>query len=145
MAGGGRLCSLPGRHCPVYAGLHAVLPDADRCRVHQSLLSGYAPTPTAAPTMAPGTAQAWFGRISPRFGPPVRVNVFSDVTMAMVLFTVVLIWPEFGIGWFGTGGFAADEPQRAALVVVHPEPGRIARGARIRRLRGGCSHTPRRT
>jgi amino acid transporter len=126
---------------------------------------------------ADGAGPAWFGRISPRFGTPVRVNVFSGVlasvvmvvafvlsegsadkyfaaglglaistnfisyvvtfpalavlrrtlpdvarpyrvpggragawivagvTTAMVLYTVVvLIWPGFGIGWFGTGG-----------------------------------------
>jgi amino acid transporter len=130
---------------------------------------------------ADGAGPAWFGRISPRFGTPVRVNVFSGVlasivmvvafafsggsaekyfvaglglaisttfisyivtfpalavlrrklpgvprpyrvpggrtgawlvtgiTTIMVLYTViVLIWPGFGVGWFGTGGDPAD-------------------------------------
>jgi amino acid transporter len=130
---------------------------------------------------ADGAGPAWFGRISPRFGTPVRVNVLSGVvatvvmvlafaltggsneryfaaglglaisttfisyvftfpslavlrrkfpqverpyrvpggmfgvrfvaaiTTVLVLFTVVvLIWPGFGVGWFGTGGNPAD-------------------------------------
>ena len=130
---------------------------------------------------ADGAGPAWFGRISPRFGTPVRVNVLSGVvatvvmvlafaltggsneryfaaglglaisttfisylftfpslavlrrkfpqverpyrvpggafgvrfvaaiTTVPVLFTVVvLIWPGFGVGWFGTGGNPAD-------------------------------------
>ncbi len=130
---------------------------------------------------ADGTGPAWFGRISPRFGTPVRVNLPSGVvatvvmvlafaltcgsneryfaaglglaisttfisyvftfpslavlrrkfpqverpyrvpggvfgvrfvaaiTTVLVLFTVVvLIWPGFGVGWFGTGGNPAD-------------------------------------
>jgi len=130
---------------------------------------------------ADGAGPGWFGRISPRFGTPVRVNVFSGVlaslvmmvafafsngsaekyfaaglglaistnfisyvftfpslavlrrklpevarpyrvpggrvgvtlvagvTTIMVLYTViVLIWPGFGVGWFGTEGDPAD-------------------------------------
>lgn len=130
---------------------------------------------------ADGAGPAWFGRISPRFGTPVRVNVFSGIlasivmvvafafsdgsaekyfaaglglaistnfisyvftfpslavlrrklpdvprpyrvpggrfgvwlvsglTTLMVLYTViVLIWPGFGVGWFGTEGDPAD-------------------------------------
>jgi amino acid transporter len=130
---------------------------------------------------ADGAGPAWFGRISPRFGTPVRVNVFSGVfasivmvvafaftngsaekyfaaglaiaistnfisyvftfpalavlrrklpevprpyrvpggstgvwlvsalTTILVLYTViVLIWPGFGVGWFGTSGNPAD-------------------------------------
>jgi amino acid transporter len=130
---------------------------------------------------ADGAGPAWFGRFSPRFGTPVRVNVFSGVlasvvmvvafvlsdgstekyfvaglglaistnfisyvvtfpalavlrrkmpevprpyrvpggltgvrivaglTTALVLYTViVLIWPGFGIGWFGASGDPAD-------------------------------------
>ncbi len=130
---------------------------------------------------ADGAGPAWFGRISPRFGTPIRVNVFSGVmatvvmivafgfsggssekyfaaglglaisstfisyvftfpalavlrrkfpdverpyrvpggnagawivtavTTGLVLFTVVvLIWPGFGVGWFGTEGVADD-------------------------------------
>jgi amino acid transporter len=130
---------------------------------------------------ADGAGPAWFGRISPRFGTPVRVNVLSGVvatvvmvlafaltggsneryfaaglglaisttfisyvftfpslavlrrkfpqverpyrvpggvfgvrfvaaiTTVLVLFTVVvLIWPGFGVGWFGTSGSPAD-------------------------------------
>jgi amino acid transporter len=130
---------------------------------------------------ADGAGPAWFGRISPRFGTPVRVNVLSGViatvvmvlafaltggsnekyfaaglglaisttfvsytftfpslavlrrkfpqverpyrvpggrfgvrlvalvTTVLVVFTVVvLIWPGFGVGWFGSGGDPAD-------------------------------------
>jgi amino acid transporter len=135
---------------------------------------------------ADGAGPAWFGRISPRFGTPVRVNVFSGllasvvmvvafvlsdgstekyfvaglglaistnfisyvvtfpalavlrrtmpdvprpyrvpgdragvrivagVTTALVLYTViVLIWPGFGIGWFGASGDPADSLPKA--------------------------------
>jgi amino acid transporter len=137
---------------------------------------------------ADGAGPAWFGRISPRFGTPVRVNVFSGVfasivmvvafqfsngsaekyfaaglglaisttfvsyiftfpalavlrrklpdvqrpyrvpggragawlasgiTAVLVLYTViVLVWPGFGIGWFGSSGDPADSlPQSFA-------------------------------
>lgn len=71
---------------------------------------------------ADGAGPAWLGAISERHGTPVRVNLLSAVpggragawlvtalATGFVAFTVVvLIWPGFGVGWFGTDGVAAD-------------------------------------
>ncbi|HEV3357902.1 MAG TPA: hypothetical protein VG247_14000 [Pseudonocardiaceae bacterium] len=40
------------------------------------------------------------------------VRFVAAITTVLVLFTVVvLIWPGFGVGWFGTGGNPTDSLQ----------------------------------